>query len=273
MSMEKCPDCGLFFKSVAKHRAKVHGIKNPNPQRRRTQYAKRNPWSPETSREIAEEFIVLRLTRPLEDTVTLFRESVKKVDPNYGKIPTKIPIEIQQKIDERWEFFINSLTVEIPIIVEKTIEKDFDWERELERLPIETLLEITGRKIGQVLQGFANFKQISNFANIPKPVSEEKEIKIRVAIIGLLPQQQNNLRAIYQGDLKLLFVDKERADKDIPCTVDWIIAHRHIDHCWYANAQKKVGSGRTLFSDGGLSTVLEKLAEIEERQKKLDAQK
>ena len=273
MALEKCPECGLFFKSVAKHRAKAHGIKNPNPPRRRTQYVKRNPWLPDTSREIAEEFMVLRLTKPLEDTVTLFRESVKKVDPNYGKIPTKIPIDIQKRIEERWESFINSLTVEIPIIIEKTIEKDFDWEQELERLPIETLLEITGRKIGQVLQGFANFRQISNFANIPKPVVEEKETKIRVAIIGLLPQQQQNLQMIYQGDMKLFFVDKERANKDIACTVDWIIVHKHIDHCWYDSAQKKVGSGRTLFASGGLSTILEKLAEIEDRQKRLDAQK
>ncbi len=216
--------------------------------------------------------MTLRLTRPLEDPVTLFRESVKKVDPNYGKTPTKIPIEIQKRIEERWELFINSLTVEIPIIVEKTIEKDFDWERELERIPIETLLEITGRKIGQVLQGFANFKQISNLANIPKPVVDEKERKIRVAVIGLLPQQQQNLQMIYQGDMKLLFVDKETADKDIPCTVDRVIVHKHIDHCWYDSAQKKVGSGRTLFASGGLSMILEKLAEVEDRQKKLDAQ-
>ena len=73
----------------------------------------------------------------------------------------------------------------------------------------------------------------------------------------------------YMSNLLWGFADEE---SNALCRY-FTVSYTHlIDHCWYDSAQKKVGSGRTLFASGGLSMILEKLAEVEDRQKKLDAQ-
>jgi hypothetical protein len=263
----ECKQCGKLVKNLGAHCYHSHGQVSLNPKKK---HKKLDDWSDEEIDSIIAEFVLQRSVNPFEDSYTLFSSAIRKALPQNRQLNKKFTSELKSKIEVAWNEFINSMVVEIPVVVEKEAEpKEFDYQKEIERLPIDVLMEVTGRKIGNILQGFSNFKHISQMADKPKVVEGTKEFKVRVAIIGLLPDQQNSLSSLYQGNLKLLFINKENADRQIPCTVDWIIVQRHTVHAWYHNAQAKVGHARTLFASGGISSVLDQLKIIEERQKKL----
>jgi len=263
----ECKQCGKLVKNLGAHCYHAHGQVSLNPKKK---HKKLDDWSDEEIDSIISEFVLQRSVNPLEDSYTLFSSAIRKVLPQNRQFNKKFTPELKSKIEVAWNEFINSMSVEIPVIVEKEAEpREFDYQKEIERLPIDILMEVTGRKIGNILHGFSNFKYISQMADKPKVVDETKEFKVRVAIIGLLPDQQNAVSSTYQGDLKLMFINKEKANYAIPCTVDWIIVQHHIAHAWWDNAQAKVGHDRTLFASGGISSVLEQLKIIEERQKKL----
>lgn len=217
---------------------------------------------------VVEEFVLLRVDDPLTSSSDLWKKAVNNVLPK-GSV-CRLTATLSREVEKRWSVFINSLAVEIPVIVERIVKEPINVEMELEKVPISSLMEITGRKLGMVLEGFANSKQITKFADAPKPEQPMRKKEIRVVVIGLLPDQQNNLMELYQGDFKLKFIDKDKSTK-IPCTVDWVIIQRHTGHTWWNTAKDRFGKDRVLFAQGGISSVLDKLKEIEDKEKELSS--
>lgn len=224
-------------------------------------------WITADAEAVVEEYVLLRASDPIEAAAELWKKATRKTlpPPSPGTPKRVLSPAIQRLIVKRWQEFVeNSLTTEDPIIIERTVEIPMDVESELEKVPVSLLMEITGRKLGNILDSLSSATRIHKVANKPKPVKKVK--RIRVAIVGLKSSQENRLLNSYDGDYSLKFYDKEKS-QTVACTTDWVVFSRHVTHSIVELAQSRVGRDRTIFTGNGSNrSVLEALKDIEKKE-------
>lgn len=84
-----------------------------------------------------------------------------------------------------------------------------------------------------------------------------------VAVVGLLPAQQNEVREKAKGftNLDVVFLAKSQRPK-IPLRVQYCIVQRHNGHRWFDKAQAQLGNKNVFFEPGGETGILRKLANL-----------
>lgn len=99
-----------------------------------------------------------------------------------------------------------------------------------------------------------------------QPVQAEKPQRVVVAVVGLLPNQQQEVLEKAKGltNLEIVFAAKSQRPR-IPTRVQYCIVQKHSGHRWYDKAQAQLGSRRVFFEPGGETGVLRKLADINSR--------
>lgn len=99
-----------------------------------------------------------------------------------------------------------------------------------------------------------------------EPEVDTKVSSKRILVIGLLPNQESAVKEATKSlNVTLRFVEATRRP-EINGIVDYIVVARHTSHSWFETAQKAVGASRVAFSNGGVSTVIAKIYDINSRQ-------
>lgn len=101
--------------------------------------------------------------------------------------------------------------------------------------------------------------------HLRKPVlpDTKKERVVRIAIAGLLNQQAQEVeRQCHHLKVKLTFRLSENSRPEFALSAEWIIVQRHAGHHWTSAAKTQVGHKRVIFSDGGVSKIVDHINEI-----------
>jgi hypothetical protein len=223
-------------------------------------------WSDDQLHSIATEFVLLRMEQPLADAHELLQKAANKALPPAEVRPVRMTAALTDAVTKAWKV-LNDNAVEIPIVVERQVPPPpFDYRAELSKIPFADLLQVFGARIGSIIDHFGTSRSIIESYSKPQVVEPTRQHKPRVAIVGLLSDQQQVVRASAEaGDFDLRFVNKERANQSINSAVDWIIVQKHTSHGWWNSARDKIGADRVLFAAGGISSVLECLRTVKSR--------
>ena len=278
-----CQECGamMFQKGLGPHRHKKHNIGQAKPAGHLhpakashpsaaehlppKEHKKPSKWTAEERTRIVSEFVLSRIENPLEDTRKLFRKAVHKNTAQVGGRPT-IGSSIRDEIYNQWKDLIDNFKVEVPLVIERTLPPPPpDVQAVLDTVGLPVLFAAVGKRIGEALEkgAFPSWVTAPPKAKYVQPVETTR--KTRVAIVGLLADQQHAVRDSFGGDLELIFVDKERSAKSIPCTTDYAVVQRHTPHSWFKAAQDAVGHENVRFASGGISSVLAHLKDINDK--------
>lgn len=258
----KCPECGKLCGGAAglsAHR-RSHGVISV----KRDDLSPVADWSHDEYKAVVQEAVLALSLDPFKDPVDAFRDAqIERLPPDRRPVMRQMSAEVRQDIKDLF-IAATEAVLEIPVIVERPAPpRPVDWDKELDQLPLPKLLEIVGRKLGNVLEGFRNIQTINNYAAKPKEELSAPRA-VRVAIFGFLPGQENEIRERYSGPFELRFMGKQ--DKDIPVTADWIIVTKHSGHSAWDRIRAQAGSDRVVFNDGGITGCLTLLKELEQRK-------
>lgn len=206
---------------------------------------------------LIQDFVLARSADPLIPARDLWADLAKKAGYE-GNLSPAIQIEINAK----WQEFLQGNLQEIPVIIEVPgPSPEFDWKKEIDNLPVDILMEVVGRKLGSLLRGLANFQQLSRYAE-EKPVSTIKPVLVKMAVVGLLPDQQQFVQeATNSLPVDLRFMDAKAAAKQINGSVRFVVVNKHSGHAAWEQAQKKVGHGNVFFCTG-ITRVIEQIKSL-----------
>jgi hypothetical protein len=256
----ECPEChGLFDPRGLGPHMKKHGITA-------SVTVTRAGWSDDQLNSIATEFVLLRMDQPLADAHELLQTAVNKALPPAEVRPVRMTSGLIDAVTKAWQT-LNDNTVEVPIVVERQVPPPpFNYRVELSKIPFEDLLQVFGARMGAIIDHMGTSRAVIESYAKPKVVEPTRPRKPRVAIIGLLSDQQQAISASAEaGDFDLRFINKERANQSINSAVDWIVVQKHTAHGWWNSARDKIGADRVLFAAGGISSVLECLRNVKSR--------
>jgi len=253
----ECPECHELFdpRGLGPH-MKKHGVTA-------CVAVARSSWSDDQLNSIATEFVLLRMDQPLADTHELLQTAVNKALPPTEVRPVRLTSGLIAMVNKTWQV-LNDNTVEVPVIVERQVPPPpFDYRAELSKIPFEDLLQVFGARMGAIIDHMGMSRAVIESYAKPKIVEPARPRKPRVAIIGLLSDQQQAIAvSVEAAAFDLRFIDKERANRAINTAVDWIVVQKHTAHGWWNSARDKIGADRVLFAAGGISSVLECLRTV-----------
>ena len=137
----------------------------------------------------------------------------------------------------------------------------------LETTPVENLaLELLARMLGPMeeirrqLSGFE--RRIARLEEQPEPVAAEKRI-LRILLVGLLPDQVNNVRARFREAVDVRALDKDDPCRGIPVVDAAVLNTKFISHSMQQDIQRAYnGHGKVFFVNGGLSAVIERIEKL-----------
>lgn len=256
-------------------------------------------WNITIQHRAVKEFVRLRL----EDPTTLSKDLWQKAIQNtvdISRMPKRknYTTEIEYAIKKVWDNHIQSMNEKIKAaeeiqtpqeVEEETVEDTPIQTEEIEDTPTESVMsdissipddvlidEITNRmnnklksilSIPSVPTNRVSAESASKIIGgyIPPTVKKpKKEYIAKVAIVGLLPEQQNTVISLYDGNLKLKFYDKEKSSARIDGNCDWGICTRHSGHDYYEKL-KKIVLNDVLFINTSPETVVSYLNDIESK--------
>lgn len=213
------------------------------------------------------EFLSMRIVDPTTDATELFVNAVRKVAP---QLPTRIHLThpIRERIAAEWTSLMDSIEVEIPVVIERTLPAPLpDVQAVLDTVPLSVLFVAVGKRLGETLEKASAIpssipvwavappkKEYSPQESVPKP--------LKVAIIGLLRDQFETVKTTCGHQFDLVHVDKDRANKGLPATADYVIVQRHSPHAWSDAAKRAVGHPNVKYAMGGINSVISQLQNL-----------
>jgi hypothetical protein len=104
---------------------------------------------------------------------------------------------------------------------------------------------------------------VASRVEAPLHISNGRPLKkrLRIGVIGLLPDQQEAVRNRINGNAELVFLRKDAYPNNVPPKLDACIVHRHTRHYWWEWARTHYPPNRVAFLDGGISKVTEQIRE------------
>ena len=237
---------------------------------------KRVVWTDAEIAKVADSIAAKRAADPVESFSTLLLHAQHEVLPadrrrpiaNIGRLPKEFFDRIEAKM-KTGPPAPPPEVIEVPVVLEQPAAPPDPMEV-LRSLPIEIVIgHCVSRLSGQfeaLLQLLAKGGTVSNVGpSVPLPFQTEarppKARKLRIAVVGLLPDQQQAVRNRLNGDVDLYF-SKDRSDTGIPPSADAVIVQRHTRHADYHKAIAEKGRDRVAFVSGGISAVVAKVKEF-----------
>lgn len=86
--------------------------------------------------------------------------------------------------------------------------------------------------------------------------------KLRIAVVGLLPDQRTAVLSRINGDADLHFIDSDQSRTEFPQNIEVAVISRFCGHRWYTQARAKLGNNRVKFVGGGIDGVVNAVREF-----------
>jgi hypothetical protein len=98
----------------------------------------------------------------------------------------------------------------------------------------------------------------------PPPPAPAAPPKVKIAIIGPLPDQFKHIKSRVNGQASLIFVEKEKHGQPLP-DADWYITTHHTKHIWDERVKSLAGRDRLIhLNTGGIKSVVFAVSEAVE---------
>ena len=269
-----CPECGQHFKSAqgrGSHRSRTHGIKGvqrpwdqkpgPSTKTQDTPAVYKKPgWTDEETSAFVQEFALERALDPISSAQDIMRTIENRLFPleKRGK-------QLTDSLKAAIKAALGDLKEETLVFIKAPPEppEPPDVEAILEKASLPLLMEVTARKIGQVIEGSANVHKIREWAAQPKPEpAPRKERKVVVGLFGWKPVQAQTLQAGYTGPMELRVLDRDK----VPPTVDYVLSSRFLDHAqWERLKLSGLSRDRVVCVSGGVTNALRVLEDMNGR--------
>lgn len=233
-------------------------------------------WTDEEQQAVIKASIDLRIMHPEPSLLTVVCMAQDQVLPENRRRALATIGAIPEVVAGVRDGLLESCTSSSPIVeieVPRVEYRDEPGEVAARRLTVSELLVEGARRLAAALEAKAVPPSVEGLHFVTKlgsphapPAGSEKSNRAVVAVVGLLPGQQNDVREKAKGLTKLdiVFVDKNRQSR-IPTRVQYCIVQKHTGHRWYDKAQAQLGGRNVFFEPGGETGVLRKLAEINSR--------
>ena len=251
-------------------------------------------WADNENHQIMNSLLLLRLKYPQETLRELFMKA-QDVLPEHRRreLPTINAWKWLPNFKEHWKMFVQRTEdllkdpSQLATVVDKvdSVEMYSVQIREtvepslaeiIRRVPLVDLIQAafakseqdTTDRIAREMSRF--FAAFQDSRSVPKPVVEVRPVKpkkLRIAILGPLPDQFRHIEEKVGDKADLIFLDKDAKRSSTPPMIDHLIGTRHIHHSDESQAKNMLEEGdRYHYVDGGIKSVVQKVLDICARQ-------
>lgn len=245
---------------------------------------RRIEWEDSELEAVAKAFVSARCGNPFESPILLANQAQEEAlaEDRRRKLVT-LPTNLRAKIMNHWRSTLAKEADEHPpVVLTVEVPKPFDYTEALNNFDCATLVALLMGKLGKEVGAIQN--QLAGITEglgsrpsvapqpalkLPAVFAKPEKHKPRIAIIGPLPGQMNDIqKQVDQVALpvELRFVDKEASSPSLPTSCDFAIVTRHNRHKWFDAARQQLENGRVYFVDGGITQLVQKVRDICSRQ-------